>query len=199
MAWLHLIGLAASNSIKHGRGTRILREGISRWIILGFTDGNVLNFSVFGVNGVTLATSDDTDRGRTGMGHLNIKSLAEFTSGITHEFDHGSFDTLVNTPSGHDSTIVDTPDDDFIDPGFLEGVLSLKVSRDLCTGSRGSESAGKTDHDNVLILNVVGNIDHVRGESRVKVHRRNLFTNLGSKGKGWEASGCRRAQKSERC
>lgn len=192
------LSAASLDSIEHGRSTRGLREGIASRIIIGLTDREVLDFAIYDVCGKTLAASNDTDRSRSGVGHLQVKSLGESTGGVAIEVDYGSFDALVLAPSRHNCPIVDTVNHDFVNPGFLKSVLVLKVSRDLGGGSRGGESAGKTDEDHVLSLNVVSNVDHVRGESGMDIDGRHLVTGLGGEGerRPKRGRGCR-AQKSK--
>ena len=49
-----------------------------------------------------------------------------------------------------DCGIIHTVNKHFVDSGFLESVLTLKVSRNLGCGSRGCEGSGKTDNDDIL-------------------------------------------------
>lgn len=60
-----------------------------------------LDLLVFRIDGETLATSNYTDGGRTGMCHLHIESLGESTGGIGHEGNEGAFDFLVSGPCLH--------------------------------------------------------------------------------------------------
>mmetsp|Transcript_27143 Transcript_27143/g.38189 ORF Transcript_27143/g.38189 Transcript_27143/m.38189 type:complete len:258 (-) Transcript_27143:122-895(-) len=145
----------------HGRCTSFLWVIITSRIIIIVTDGNVLDFTIIGVNGMTFATSNDTNRYRSRMVHYHTMSFGEGACGITKELNHGSFDTLIFGPSLHDCTIIDTVHNDFRDTQFLKRVLSFKVSRDLSCGSRGCESTGKTDNENFLALDVLANVHHL--------------------------------------
>ena len=67
--------------------------------------------------------------------------------------------------------------------------MILKVARNVLPGSRGSESAGKADHEHVLALAVLGGVEVFDiGEAFIKLAGGNLFTNLGGEGE-WLAEG----------
>lgn len=125
---------------------------------------------------MTLATSDDTNRCRSRVGHLDVKSLGKLSSGISHELDHRATNSLVISPSSHDGGIVYTPNDNLVDSSLLESVLILKVGRNLLRRSGGGKSTGQTNHKKVFALGVIGERDHVGGELLVEINSGDSIT-----------------------
>mmetsp|Transcript_3013 Transcript_3013/g.4551 ORF Transcript_3013/g.4551 Transcript_3013/m.4551 type:complete len:211 (-) Transcript_3013:6-638(-) len=166
-----------------------LGEGSRRIIITGGIIGtlaydNGLDFSFDGVDGETLAPSDDSDRGRTGVGHLHIESLGELCCWVGKEGYHGLTNALVFPPCLHDGGIVYTVNDDLLDASFLESFLVLKVSWNLLCRSGGGESTGETDDDDVLVSTILSDVNLLNiGESLHYLNKREL-------GGSGEGGGC---------
>jgi len=166
-----LLGL---DSVENSRSQGSTWIPVAGWVVLALADSNVLDFSVHHMHSPTLATSNDSNRWRSRVGHLHVDSLGELSCRITHEADKCVFvNALVFRPSIHDGAIVDTIDDDFIHARGLEILRFLKVPRDLLVGSRGSEGSRKTYDNEVLSLGVVSHVNELRKESLVEFDRRN--------------------------
>mmetsp|Transcript_18497 Transcript_18497/g.44628 ORF Transcript_18497/g.44628 Transcript_18497/m.44628 type:complete len:177 (-) Transcript_18497:315-845(-) len=82
-----------------GGGQGLLGEVITSGVKLRLGDGDGLDDVVVDDHGKTLAPADDTDRGRTFMGHLQVEGLGEGTRWVTHHGNDGSGSSLVSFPS----------------------------------------------------------------------------------------------------
>ena len=75
---------------------------------------------------------------------------------------------LILCPSLHHRAVVDAVDDDFVDAERLEVRLLLKVPWHLPRGSGGGEGARKTEEDDLLVGNTLGEIDLLGREAEVE-------------------------------
>jgi len=171
MSLKRLQDLFALDSIKHTLCKGSAWVTISGGIIRSFAHTNSLDVTVDSMNGKSLASPNDTNGGRSWMGHFHVEGLGEGSSWVSYKGDHGLFDSLVSRPCLHDGWIVYTVNNHFFDSGFLESFLILKVSRNLRCRSRGGESTGKTDNDDVLSRAVLGYVD--RFNVRESLHNLN--------------------------
>jgi hypothetical protein len=74
---------------------------ISSGIIRTLAHAHSLDLLVIGMNRETLAASNDSDGGGTGVGHLHAEGFGEGCGWVSDECYHGSFDSEVFSPSLH--------------------------------------------------------------------------------------------------
>merc|ERR1719296_274238 len=80
---------------------------ITSWIIRSFRDSNEFDFAVYSMYRKSLASTNDTNRRWTRMGHFDIKCLGELCSRITEKFNHGAANFLIRSPRLHYCRIID--------------------------------------------------------------------------------------------
>lgn len=182
------------DSFNHGLVASGGRIGITRRIVLGFADSHILDNIVVNVHSEALAASHNSNTGRTRVGHFHVESLGEFPERISHEGDHGALDALIFLPSLHDGGIVHAVHENFVDTGFLESVLILKVTGYLNTGSGWGEGAGQAHDDHVLARGVFRNVNLFgRSEILEESRLRELVSSLD----GRKGMSCGCAERSE--
>jgi hypothetical protein len=133
---------------QQGRCKCVLWELISSRVVFRIlSDGLELDFSVNYVQSKSLAATNNSIRSWARVGQLHINGLGECTRWVTKEFDDAAFDSLVFSPSSHDSSVIDAVDDDFVNTCCFECVLSFHVTWNLSCGSGRCESSRKAHDD----------------------------------------------------
>lgn len=183
-------------ALKHSFGKSDGWVGIAGWVIFALGNSKVHNFTVNDLHGGTLAASDNSNGVRTIVCQLNVEGLGEFTVWVCHEVDHGWAGLLVVRPSLHDSRVVHAVYENFLDPRFLELILSFNVAGDLDCRSRRGERTRQGQDDHVLVLGVLGKVDLLRiWESleelnlRERVADSNTGSGVGTSDKGIRSKG----------
>jgi len=108
----------------------------------------------------------------------DAKSFRKLTAGISQEFNDGAIDRLVICPTLHDSTIIDTVNENIRDALGLQLFLFFQVARYLLRRSAGCEGSRKPDENNSLALAVIAQHKLLGREAVVEPHIRDLITNL---------------------
>lgn len=101
---------------------------VTCWIIWSLTYVDRLDDTVIDVKSETLASANDTNGWRSRMVHFHVQGRSELTGWVTHHGHEGIFDTLVFSPSLHDSRIIDAVNNYFVDTSFLECAFKLKIA-----------------------------------------------------------------------
>jgi len=150
--------LGLLDGLKHGGRKGHLGVVVTSGITLILTNIDKLHLALLGIEGPTLAPSDDANSERTRVDHFHRAGIGEGAISIGKERNKPfravtiDLNALVLGPRHHDSWVIDAVHKNLVDTGLLELVLILNVGRHLLPGSCGRESAWQTDNKDVLIL-----------------------------------------------
>lgn len=174
-----IITLETLESLEDSGSTGVLRILIACRVVIVLGDCEPCNSSIVDDECMTLATSNDSVGGGSGVVHLHVELLGELGGRIAHEADVGSINLLILAPSLHDGSVVDAVHEYLVNPGSLESVLILNKAGDLSCGSGRREGPGEAADDDFAPFAEIGQADHLgRAETLVQIDCGNAISNF---------------------